>query len=155
MANRNSDHVDIEIAKRVRALRLRRCMTQIDLSQALGVTFQQVQKYERGTNRISAGRLFRIAQVLDVPIGFFFTDLPGAPKEPPLSPVDFKFLQSAGAMRLIQAYAGIADPGVRRTLMKLAETLAGTEADGDVVATRGSDIARTPGEGIRIPSPHS
>ena len=65
---RSRDPRDIDIAKRVRALRLQRGLSQTELGEVLGVTFQQVQKYERGTNRISAGRLYRIAGVLEVPI---------------------------------------------------------------------------------------
>src|SRR5215475_13236549 len=72
MGKRSRDPVDAEVAKRVRALRLERGLSQTELSDALGVTFQQVQKYERGANRISAGRLFRIAKVFDVPVTFFF-----------------------------------------------------------------------------------
>src|SRR5947207_9793403 len=78
---RDRNEIDVEVAKRLRALRLQRHLSQTDLSQALGVTFQQVQKYERGTNRISAGRLCRIAEVLDVPVAFFFADLGGAQNE--------------------------------------------------------------------------
>ena len=97
------------------------------MSDALGVTFQQVQKYERGANRISAGRLFRIAKVFDVPVAFFFADVDGHGSETPRhSPaIDFDLLQTNGAMRLIRAYARIGDRGIRLTLMRLAESLAG------------------------------
>jgi transcriptional regulator with XRE-family HTH domain len=72
MGKRSGDPRDADIARRVRALRLQRGLSQSALGSALGVTFQQVQKYESGTNRISAGRLYRIAQVLDAPIPFFY-----------------------------------------------------------------------------------
>ena len=133
MGKRSRDPIDADVAKRVRALRLQRGLSQNELSDALGVTFQQVQKYERGANRISAGRLFRIAKVLDVPVAFFF----GASQEfrneefrneaegPSPAAADFDFLQTSGAMRLIRAYAQIEDRGIQLTLMRLAESLAG------------------------------
>jgi transcriptional regulator with XRE-family HTH domain len=116
---------DEEIAKRVRALRLRRGISQIELSHALGVTFQQVQKYERGANRISAGRLFRIAEALDVPIAFFFADFTKRTSDPHSIVIDFNFLQTADAQRLIRAYARIRAGGIRLSLVRLAEALAG------------------------------
>lgn len=127
MGKRSRDPIDAEVAKRVRALRLQRRLSQTELSDALGVTFPQVQKYERGANRISAGRLFRIAKVLDVPVTFFFADVEGRASEAPMhSPAaDFDFLQTSGAMRLVRAYARIEDRGIRLTLMRLAESLAG------------------------------
>jgi transcriptional regulator with XRE-family HTH domain len=127
MGKRSRDPIDADVAKRVRALRLQRGLSQGELSDALGVTFQQVQKYERGANRISAGRLFRIAKVLDVPVAFFFADSNGSGSEPDVDAptVDFDFLQTSGAMRLIRAYGRIDDRGVRLTLMRLAESLAG------------------------------
>jgi transcriptional regulator with XRE-family HTH domain len=120
---RSRDPTDAEVAKRVRALRLQRGLSQTELSDALGVTFQQVQKYERGANRISAGRLFRIAKVLDVPVSFFFSDKGrrNDDREQAVA-VDFDFLQTGGAMRLIRAYARIRDGGA---LVRLAECLAG------------------------------
>lgn len=126
MGKRGRDPIDVDVAKRVRALRLRRGLSQNELSDALGVTFQQVQKYERGANRISAGRLFRIAKVLDVPVTFFFEASDGfrneADEHSPAA--DFDFLQTSGAMRLIRAYARIEDRGIQLTLMRLAESLA-------------------------------
>ena len=127
MGKRSRDPIDAEVAKRVRALRLQRGLSQTELSDALGVTFQQVQKYERGAYRISAGRLFRIAKVLDVPVAFFFADVDGHGSGTPThSPaIDFDLLQTNGAMRLIRAYARIGDRGIRLTLMRWAESLAG------------------------------
>jgi transcriptional regulator with XRE-family HTH domain len=126
MGKRSRDPIDVEVAKRVRTLRLRRGLSQTELSEALGVTFQQVQKYERGANRISAGRLSRIAKVLGVPVAFFFADFKGRRREPAQAlAVDFEFLQTGGAMRLIRAYARIDDRGTRLALVRLAECLAG------------------------------
>src|SRR6266705_3147392 len=70
-SKRSGDPRDAEIGKRIRARRLERGLSQTELGQRLGVTFQQVQKYEKGTNRVGAGRLQRVAEILDVPITFF------------------------------------------------------------------------------------
>src|SRR6266481_511465 len=125
MGKRSRDPIDAEIAKRVRAMRLQRGLSQTELSDALGVTFQQVQKYERGMNRISAGRLFRIAEVLEVPVAFFYADFKQRSSEPHSVAIDFDFLQTGGAMRLIRAYSQIPSGSVRLSLVRLAEALAG------------------------------
>jgi transcriptional regulator with XRE-family HTH domain len=127
MGKRSCDPRDAEIAKRVRALRLQRGLSQSELGEVLGVTFQQVQKYERGTNRISAGRLYRIADLLDVPVSFFYEGYDGRGGDPGLQSigVEFGFLQTNGAVRLARAYSRIAHGGVRQKLLLLAESLAG------------------------------
>jgi transcriptional regulator with XRE-family HTH domain len=90
------------------------------------VTFQQVQKYEKGTNRISAGRLQRIAEVLSVPVSFFFEGADDSRKQPKSSvDVEFSFLQTEGALRLVRAYARIKEPSVRLQLLRLTEAIAG------------------------------
>ena len=76
--------VDVHVGARVRARRTLLGMTQTDLGDAAGLTFQQIQKYERGTNRISASRLFKLCQVLDVPVNFFFEGI--SPKVTARSP---------------------------------------------------------------------
>jgi transcriptional regulator with XRE-family HTH domain len=135
MPRRSRDPRDLEVAKRVRALRLQRGISQTELGGVLDVTFQQVQKYETGTNRISAGRLHQIAEVLDVPVTYFYAgtegngiDGNGAATEmlpsPPSLDAEFDLLQSAHAIRLVRAYARITDRGVRLKLLKLAECIA-------------------------------
>jgi len=116
----------MEIAKRVRALRLQRGISQTELGNVLNVTFQQIQKYETGTNRISAGRLQQIAEVLDVPVAYFYscTDSNGAEPSSPAPDSDFDLLQSAHAIRLVRAYSRINDRIVRLKLLKLAECIA-------------------------------
>jgi transcriptional regulator with XRE-family HTH domain len=121
--SRGPDPCDVEIGKRVRALRLRRNMSQTALAGLLDITFQQLQKYERGSNRISAGRLQRIADVLDAPITFFFQGLEKQPGKP-RPPGEFDFLQTDGAMRLMRAYARIKERDIRTGLLRLAETIA-------------------------------
>jgi transcriptional regulator with XRE-family HTH domain len=126
MPRRSRDPRDMEIAKRVRALRLQRGISQTELGSVLDVTFQQVQKYETGTNRISAGRLQQIAEVLDVPVTYFYAGIDNHDEAPTSPAVDTEFdlLQSAHAIRLVRAYSRINDRGVRLKLLKLAECIA-------------------------------
>jgi transcriptional regulator with XRE-family HTH domain len=124
MTPRGGDPRDAEIGLRVRTLRLQRGLSQTELGNLISVTFQQVQKYEKGANRISAGRLQHIAEVLGVPVSFFFaaTD---AQKPPPGDDVEFAFLQTEGALRLARAYARIKHPALRLKLLRLTEAIAG------------------------------
>jgi transcriptional regulator with XRE-family HTH domain len=126
MPRRSRDPRDLEVAKRVRALRLQRGISQTELGGVLDVTFQQVQKYETGTNRISAGRLQQIAEVLDVPVTYLYAGLDGNGKEHATTSGDgeFDLLQSAHAIRLVRAYSRIPDRAVRLKLLKLAECIA-------------------------------
>ena len=120
---RKPDPLDIEVGRKVRALRLNKDMSQEKLAEALGLTFQQVQKYERGTNRISAGRLQRIAKILDVPTSVFFTDgKEGRAGSDSL----FDLIDSAAALRLLRAYSRIPTPELKRIVTSLAEELAAT-----------------------------
>ena len=105
-------------------------MTQEKLGEALGVTFQQVQKYEKGTNRIGASRLQRIAQVLNVAPAFFFDDMPGQPSTPVAgfaegdSAAVVSFLSTPEGMQLSKAFVRIKDPKVRRKLIDLITAVA-------------------------------
>src|SRR5215471_20592259 len=119
MTRRGGDPRDAEIGQRVRALRLQRGLSQTELGNLISVTFQQVQKYEKGANRISAGRLQRVAEVLGVPVAYFFAaeqrqNGNGAGH-------DVELLQTEGALRLARAYARIREPGVRLQLLRLTE----------------------------------
>ena len=93
------DLTDIDVGRRVRALRLERGMSQEKLACALDLTFQQVQKYEKGTNRIGAGRLQRIAGILEVPVSTFFTDTKNSTHTKSI----FELVESASAFRLLRA----------------------------------------------------
>jgi transcriptional regulator with XRE-family HTH domain len=109
-------------------------LSQTQLGEALGLTFQQVQKYERGTNRIGASRLLEMARILDVPIGFFYDDT-----DPVRAPAMARFgdrvsepdagdpLQSPETLHLLTAYFAIDDPKIRRSLFELARSLASPE----------------------------
>jgi transcriptional regulator with XRE-family HTH domain len=122
---RGGDPRDAEIGRRVRTLRLERGLSQTELGSLINVTFQQVQKYEKGTNRISAGRLQHIAEVLNVPVSFFFAGDEKDKRQSQALDIDFAFLQTEGALRLARAYARIKRPGVRLRLLRLTEAIAG------------------------------
>jgi transcriptional regulator with XRE-family HTH domain len=104
-------------------------MSQEALGEALGLTFQQIQKYEKGQNRIGAGRLFQIARILEVPVGFFFEGLDaggaarGAKADGPLA-----FVSSPEGLELNVAFSQIADGATRRKIVDLVRTLAGDAA---------------------------
>ncbi len=122
MAKKQPDALDIKVGIKVRALRLERQMSQEKLGDALGLTFQQVQKYEKGTNRISAGRLQRIAAILEVPVSVFFADTkPSSAGAESL----FDLVDNGSALRLLRAYSHIPSPALKRALTALAEEIAG------------------------------
>jgi transcriptional regulator with XRE-family HTH domain len=121
MPKRRSDKRDIEVGRRLRTYRLQRGLSQEKLADQLGVTFQQVQKYEKGTNRISAGRLQRISEVLDVPITeFFMAQRGGSAGQSEI----FELLDTAAALRLVRAYSRIRDPKVQQALLYFVEQVA-------------------------------
>jgi len=111
---------DVAIGQKLRALRLDRGLSQGALAGEIGVTFQQLQKYEKGANRVSAGRLVRIAAALGVPVTAFYDAAARRKSERGGLP----YLQSAGAVRLVRAYAGIAQRAPKAALRTLAEALA-------------------------------
>jgi len=121
--SRKTDAYDREVGLRVRSLRLSRRMSQSDLGNRLGITFQQVQKYENGANRIGAGRLQRIAEILDVPVAALF----GASRREGRAGVDpFAGLRTPGAVQLLEAYGRIGDRMIRRAFLRFAEQVAVT-----------------------------
>jgi transcriptional regulator with XRE-family HTH domain len=118
---RKPDPNDRAVALRIRALRHARGMSQAELGRLIGVTFQQVQKYETGANRIGAGRLQRIAEIFDVPLVALFG--PPPPRRNAVAD-PFEALRTEGAVRLLQAYGGIRSATVRRAFVRLAEEAA-------------------------------
>jgi transcriptional regulator with XRE-family HTH domain len=129
--------IDVHVGRRLRLRRTLLGMSQERLGQLLGLTFQQIQKYERGVNRIGSSRLYELGQILDVPISFFFDDMAqdgGAPEllAPGLAedPADFAFdardlqLEKRETLELVRAYNRIPDPAVRKRLFELAKALA-------------------------------
>src|SRR5262245_34434705 len=125
MSVKRPDPVDVEVGHRIRIERLARGLSQTALANQLGVTFQRVPKYEKGVNRVGAGRLTKIAEVLGVPVSTFFTgkevlegeEARGSGNEP--SPL--KLLTVSGAFRLLRAYADIEDGDLRRAIVDLVE----------------------------------
>jgi len=114
---------DAEIGRKIRAVRLERGLSQSNLADGIGLTFQQVQKYEKGTNRVSAGRLHKIAEMLDIPVTFFYGGMgPGTKKRGATDP-GLAFLQTKGAVRLMRAYAEISSRTTKYALVVLAESL--------------------------------
>jgi transcriptional regulator with XRE-family HTH domain len=117
---------DENIGKRVKLRRLQLGLSEESLGLALGVTFEQVQKYETGNDRIEVTRLQQIAEILNVPILFFFGGtLSGArARQGPCDVVDF--LDTAYALRLVQAFRRIKERHIRRSIVELVEQVANT-----------------------------
>jgi transcriptional regulator with XRE-family HTH domain len=113
---------DIEIGRKIRALRLERGLSQSGLADGIDLTFQQVQKYEKGVNRVSAGRLARIADMLNTPVMFFYGGMGAKPKTDPRNS-SLAVVQTKGAMRLLRAYADIGSRTTKYALVVLAESL--------------------------------
>ena len=133
--------IDVHVGSRIRLRRTLMGMSQERLGEALGLTFQQVQKYERGVNRVGASRLYDLSRVLDVPISFFFDDMPdprsqgpqiagvagyaerpegyGAPADDPLSKRE--------TLELVRAYYRITDPSVRKRVFDLIKSMGPTD----------------------------
>jgi transcriptional regulator with XRE-family HTH domain len=120
MARKHPDPKDVEVGRRVRAFRLNKGLSQEKLGDELGITFQQVQKYEKGVNRIGAGRLQRIAEILGVPVSEFFASSASVPSAGNL----YELVDSASALRLLRAYARIPDPQVKQAVTVLVEKIA-------------------------------
>ena len=114
---------DVHVGRRMRMRRLMLQMSQEAFATKLGVTFQQVQKYEKGVNRVGAARLQQIATALDVPVTFFY-DGDGKAREVE----SLLFLDSAFSLRLLRAYSKIKDQTVQRQLVSLMESIAANEA---------------------------
>jgi transcriptional regulator with XRE-family HTH domain len=109
---------DREVGRRIKLRRHELGISQTELGDALNVTFQQVQKYENGANRVSAGRLQNIAKVLKVPITFFFDDLGAGGSEIPT------LLESAYALRVLKAFSKIRDRNIQSRAVELMEAMA-------------------------------
>jgi transcriptional regulator with XRE-family HTH domain len=127
MAGKKPDSLDIEVGRKVRTLRLKKDLSQEKLGEALGLTFQQVQKYEKGTNRISAGRLQRIAEVLGVSPSVFFANTSSTVA---LADGLSALADSGAALRLLRAYSRIPSRSVQQALTTLAEELAADSSPG-------------------------
>ena len=134
MAGKKPNPVDAHVGSRVRLRRMLLGMSQERLGESMGLTFQQVQKYEKGVNRIGASRLFQISKILDVPVQFFFEEAPytgdgNAARgiaEPDSEAFILEFLNSREGLELNRAFVKIGDPKVRKSVVDLVRALSGT-----------------------------
>ena len=138
MAKKAPNPIDKHVGSRVRMRRMMLGMSQEKLGDSLGLTFQQVQKYEKGTNRIGASRLQQISQILQVPVAFFFEGAPVisgefAPatgmQEAPSPAYVSDFLATSDGLSLTKAFMRIKDAKLRRRIVDLVQQIAGEEAD--------------------------
>jgi transcriptional regulator with XRE-family HTH domain len=127
--------IDKYVGNRLRMRRLMLDMSQTDIADALGLTFQQVQKYEKGTNRIGASRLQHISQILQVPVSFFFEDAPAGPGFWPSETTDPRsascaadFLATSDGLSLAKAFMLVENPKLRRAIVRLVEEIAPEQA---------------------------
>lgn len=138
MSTKAPNPVDKYVGSRVRMRRIMLGMSQEKLGEALGLTFQQVQKYEKGINRVGASRLFELSNVLGVPVQFFYEELQtGAP--PSQSAEGFAetssesyivdFLNSREGLELNRSFVRISDPKVRRSVVELVRVLANDDSE--------------------------
>lgn len=136
MVNKRAPNpVDVHVGLRLRMRRMMLSLSQEKLGEALGVSFQQIQKYEKGSNRIGAGRLQDIARRLEVPISYFYDDMPGS--EPATGFADTgvsyvsELLTSSDGVELTRAFLRVKDPAVRRRIVELVKSIAGQDGDED------------------------
>jgi transcriptional regulator with XRE-family HTH domain len=124
---------DIEIGRRIRVQRMLRNTTQTELANAIGITFQQIQKYENGSNRVSAGKLHQVARFLDVPVTVFFDNLEteSSAKSRSASTSAYQqlltFVTSPEGERLFRAFAQIRKKETQRSLLRMVESLSGID----------------------------
>jgi transcriptional regulator with XRE-family HTH domain len=132
LSAKSPNPADVHVGNRVRMRRKMLSMSQTKLGEAIGLTFQQVQKYEKGTNRLSAGRLQQLAHVLLVPVSFFFED----PLEPGVEASaqqakapDYvsQFLTTTDGLALAKAFTRVSDATLRRAIVRLVEEIADEE----------------------------
>ena len=137
----NPNPVDIHVGGRIRLRRTLLGMSQEKLGKAIGLTFQQVQKYERGTNRVGSSRLFQLAKVLNVPVSFFFDDMPhevsggGPVLAEPGKPFEHNPFTKRETLELVRAYHKIGDRSVRKRVFELVKAIA---SDSEALSTSAS-----------------
>src|ERR1035437_9319851 len=128
VAKKVPNPIDVHVGSRVRIRRLKLGMSQEKLGDALGVTFQQVKKYEKGANRIGASRLQHVSQVLQVAVAYFFEGTPGQLKakgNAPSSDYVSDFLATTDGLTLVKAITQIKNASVRHHIVKLVNEIAG------------------------------
>lgn len=128
--SKSPNPIDIHVGSRLRERRITLGVSQERLGDSLGLTFQQIQKYEKGVNRIGASRLFQIAQFLDAPVQYFFEGAPGEAEE---TPEIMRFIGTVEGLQLNAAFTKIKHDETRRRIVDLVKTLSEQERLGDVV----------------------
>ena len=131
--SRRPNPIDVHVGSRVRLQRMLRGISQERLGESLGLTFQQIQKYEKGVNRIGASRLYELANALGVNVAYFYEDAPAADGSTPTQPGFaespkeshlFEFLNTREGLELNRSFAKVADPRTRRAIVDLVRALA-------------------------------
>jgi len=136
MAGKKPNPVDAHVGSRVRLRRMLLGMSQERLGESMGLTFQQVQKYEKGVNRIGASRLFQISKILDVPVQFFFEEAPYSGDgnavrgmaESDSEAFILEFLNSREGLELNRAFVKIGDAKIRKSVVDLVRALSGSSS---------------------------
>ena len=129
MTTKSTTEVDQQVGARIRARRMALRISQSTLAEAVGITFQQIQKYEKGTNRIGSSRLTQLAKTLDVPVSYFFEGLDGSAEAP-------DFLADPEVAELLSAFRAIENKDLRRALVGIAKIMSGT-AEGTGASSSG------------------
>jgi transcriptional regulator with XRE-family HTH domain len=122
-SNKSATKIDRLVGRNIRVRRLARGLTQEELGAKLGITFQQVQKYEKGVNRIGSGRLYEIAEIFEVPVKSLFEGETKEPASRKSSP--FELLADAMTMQMVLEFGKIGDSNLRRAILAVVETLVG------------------------------
>ena len=132
MAKKAPNPIDKHVGSRVRMRRMMLGMSQEKLGESLGITFQQIQKYEKGTNRIGASRLQHIARVLTMPVSYFFEGAPGGgdDDEQTMTGGFLEFLGTRDGQTLIESFSKIADAELRRSVVDLVQRMAAINSNG-------------------------
>ncbi|MET0640163.1 MAG: helix-turn-helix transcriptional regulator [Hyphomicrobium sp.] len=123
--SRRLDPLDVLVGKRIRTQRLARKMSQSELGKQLGITFQQIQKYESGVNRVGAGRLQSIAKIFELPVSVFFgEDSASQDASNETNETVLNFLNTARAMKLVKDFSRVKDPAMQQAIVALVEKIA-------------------------------
>ena len=156
--SRRPNPIDVHVGSRVRFRRMLLGMSQEKLGEKLGLTFQQIQKYEKGINRIGASRLFDLAQVLGVPVQFFYEEAPVRRAAASSCPTGFaekpaensivEFLRSRDGLELNKAFVRISDAKARRAIVDLVRSLANDDTNDNTRELRGA-VGERPTVGAR------
>lgn len=121
---RRGGHVDAVVGQTIRLLRLQKRLSQTALAQKIGVSFQQVQKYENGTNRVGASRMVQIAQALHVPLESLFQRVDGTRQKPEHGDDPLALISNSQALRVARAFSEISNHEVRIAIVALIESIA-------------------------------